>query len=66
MAKFYDSDNKLDVWADKHPDTKKWKGSWKRTQFTMALQKMKTPKPQFHEKTGRIIWGKPKDEKAVK
>ena len=64
MVRFKEMNNKLDNWADKHPDTKKWKGSWNRTKFTMALNKMKKPKLNYDSKTGRILLGKPKDDKA--
>jgi len=63
MTKNFNMTNALnDYWGDKK-DTKKWKKSWTRTKFTMALQKMPTPKLQYHEKSGRIILGKPKDNK---
>lgn len=63
MAKIREMTNKLDNWAEKHPDTKKWKGTWARTKFTMALNDMSTPKLQYNEKIGRIVLGNPKDNK---
>jgi hypothetical protein len=58
MARFYDMTNALnDYWGDKK-DTKKWKKSWDRTKFTMAVHKMKTAKPNFNDKLQRIVWGK--------
>lgn len=66
MARFYDMTNALnDYWGDKK-DTKKWKKSWDRTKFTMAVQKMATPKLKYSEKIGRIILGNPKDNKKDK
>lgn len=63
MTKNFNMTNKLnDYWADKK-DTKKWKKSWNRTKFTMAIQKMSTPKLQYNEKIGRIVLGRPKDNK---
>ena len=63
MVKIKKMTNKLDNWAEKHPDTKKWKGTWARTKFTMAVNAMPTPKLQYHEKSGRIILGHPKENK---
>ena len=63
MVKIKEMTNKLDNWADKHPDTKKWKGTWARTKFTMRVNETPTPKLQYNEKSGRIILGYPKDNK---
>ena len=50
-----------DYWGGKK-DTKTWKKSWNRTKFTMAIQKMPTPKLDYNSKLGRIILGKPKNK----
>jgi hypothetical protein len=66
MVKIPNMTNALDpYWGDKK-DTKTWKKSWDRTKFTMAVQKMATPKLKYSEKIGRIILGSPKDNKKDK
>lgn len=66
MARFYNMTNALgSYWKDKK-DTKTWKKSWNRTKFTMAIQKMATPKLKYNEKSGKIVLGKPKDYKEDK
>ena len=62
MPKNFSMTNALnDYWGNKK-DTKTWKKSWNRTKFTMAIQKMPTPKLDYNSKLGRIILGKPKNK----
>lgn len=55
--------NALDPYWGEKKDTKKWKKSWNRTKFTMALNKMETPKLNFNEKLQKVVLGYPKKAK---
>lgn len=52
--------NELDNWKEKHPDTKKFKGEYARTKFTMMVNEMPTPKLNYDSKLNRIKLGYPK------
>ena len=42
--------NELDNWKEKHPDTKKFKGEYARTKFTMKVNEMPIPKLEYDTK----------------